>query len=327
LPDACNQLKENEMQPYEEGPFGSDANETTGTRPDRFLIAALIALLGIAGIAATYAFHEHSQVADLTAQASAAKNSTDQLQSQVNALNARLNAISAAPAPEVRPILPSNTDEASDVSPVPAIITAPTPSPSSPIAPTAKPAAPKHAAAKHPSASDKRYTQLKAQLDDQQKQLQQTQDAVAKNRADLEGSINTTKDELNGSIAKNHDELVLLEKRGERAYFEFDLSKSKQFQRVGPMSLSLRKTDTKHKSYDLAMLVDDNELSKKKVNLYEPVWIHLETGGQPVQIVVNRVDKDTVHGYVSAPKYKQSELATASAPSPATAATQPTPQK
>ena len=59
---------------------------------------------------------------------------------------------------------------------------------------------------------------------DQQKQLKETQDEVAKDRSDLEGSINSTRDDLNstrddlnGSIAKTHDELVALEKRGERA--------------------------------------------------------------------------------------------------------------
>jgi len=155
---------------------------------------------------------------------------------------------------------------------------------------------------------------LQAQLNEQQKQLKETQDAVAKNREDLEGSIHATRDELNGSIAKTHDELVALEKKGERSYFEFDLSKSKQFQRVGPVTLSLRKSDTKHKNYDLAMIVDDNELNKKKVNLYEPIWIHTENDSQPVQVVVNRVGKDMVHGYVSAPKYKPSELAAASSP-------------
>ena len=139
--------------------------------------------------------------------------------------------------------------------------------------------------------------------------MKETQDEVAKNRADLEGSISSTKDELNGSIAKTHEELVALEKRGERSYFEFDLSKSKQFQRFGPLTLSLRKADTKHKSYDLVMIVDDNELTKKRVNLYEPIWIHTESGAQPVQVVVNRIEKNIVHGYVSAPKYKASELA------------------
>jgi hypothetical protein len=58
------------------------------------------------------------------------------------------------------------------------------------------------------------------------------------------------------------------------------------------------------------MIVDDNHLNKKRVNLYEPIWIHTENDSQPVQIVVNRIEKNLVHGYVSAPKYKASELST-----------------
>jgi hypothetical protein len=72
--------------------------------------------------------------------------------------------------------------------------------------------------------------------------------------------------------------------------------------------LSLRKADTKHKSFDLAMIVDDNQLSKKKVNLYEPIWIHRTDDPQPVQVVINKIDRDRVSGYVSAPKYRNSEL-------------------
>ena len=136
---------------------------------------------------------------------------------------------------------------------------------------------------------------------------------MAQQGADLEGKVDSTRDELNGSIARTHDELVALEQQGERNYFEFDLLKAKRFQRLGPVYISLRKADAKHKTYDLAMIVDDNQLSKKHVNLYEPIWID---GGdsQQSQVVVNKIDKDHVHGYVSAPKYSQSaSLAPASA--------------
>jgi hypothetical protein len=177
----------------------------------------------------------------------------------------------------------------------------------------AKPAPAKHASTKRHAPVDKPYKQLQAQLADQQKQLKDTQEQVEKYRSDLEGNINATRDELNGSIARTHEELVALEKRGERNYFEFDLSKSKQFQRVGPLSLSLRKADTKHKSYDLAMIVDDNQLTKKQVNLYEPITIHTDNESQPVMVVVNRIDKNLVHGYISTPKYKPSELSSAAA--------------
>jgi hypothetical protein len=186
-------------------------------------------------------------------------------------------------------------------------------------------------AARRGTSADKRYKQLQSQLEDQQKQLKDTQDLVAKNRADLEGSLSSTKDELNGSIAKTHEELVALQKRGERNYFEFDLSKSKQFQRFGPLTLSLRHTDTKHMNYDLNMVVDDNQLSKKHVNLYEPIWIHTESEGQPVQVVVNKISKNFVHGYISAPKYRPSELATsasgAATLTPVSATTQADPNR
>jgi hypothetical protein len=143
---------------------------------------------------------------------------------------------------------------------------------------------------------DPRWNKLQTQIADQQKQIEGTRQDLGK-----------TRDDLSTSIARDHDELVVLEKRGERSYSEFQLDKSKQFQRIGSVRLSLRKADLKHKSFDLAMLVDDSELQKKKVNLYEPVWINL--AGEQLELVVNRITKDHVQGYVSAPKYKKSELA------------------
>jgi hypothetical protein len=247
------------------------------------------------------------------------------MQGQVNALTAKLNELTAAqssaqpPAASAPPSAEIASESASEMS-------TNAPEPRSTPAPSAKPApAKRHIAKRRAPAVDKKYEQLQSQLAEQEKQLKETQDEVAKDRSDLEGTINSTRDDLNGSIAKTHEELVALEKRGERSYFEFDLSKAKQFQRVGPITLSLRKADTKHKSYDLAMIVDDNELQKKKVNLYEPVWIHTETDSQPVQIVVNRIDKDAIHGYISAPKYKPSELAAAGSTSvtPVSAKTTP----
>jgi len=102
--------------------------------------------------------------------------------------------------------------------------------------------------------------------------------------------------------------MVALEKRGERNYYEFQLDKSKSFQRVGPISVSLRKVDVKRKHYNLAMLVNDFQLDKKNVNLYEPVWLTLSDRPQPVELVVNQVLRGHVQGYVSEPKYRKSQL-------------------
>lgn len=179
---------------------------------------------------------------------------------------------------------------------------------------------------------DPRFRQMQARLANQEKELSSTREDLNKTRDDLQGkldstrdelsgSLASTKDELNGSIGRTHDDVVALQKRGERNYYEFQLNKSKEFKRIGPLSLSLRKVNTKRKSYDLALFVDDNQMQKKSINLFEPIWINLDDRPQPVQLVVNQIGKDQIQGYISEPKYKKSELGdTASAVPPPAAA-------
>jgi hypothetical protein len=173
---------------------------------------------------------------------------------------------------------------------------------------------------------DQRWKRVESQLAEHQSQLKEqrerineTRDAVQATGSQLDGKINTTRDDLNRSIATTHDEVVQLQRRGERNIYEFDLSKSKQFQRVGPLSLSLRKADTKHGSYDMAVVVDDKSMTKEHVNLFEPVWIDLSGKSQPIQVVVNKIDKNRVRGYISEPRYKTTDLAGA----PSAGASQP----
>ena len=275
------------MEEYRE--VHENGSNTGGAQPsvNRWLVIVAVLLAVTAGVAFGYAYRQQLLVGHLTAQQTMANGTISDMQGQLSAVTAKLNDMTAAQAAAEAAAKARTQNNAQ----------------------TEKSAA-AHTGPRKNAAVDKRYKQLQAQLQDQQKQLKDTQDLVAKNREDLEGSLNSTRDDLNGSIAKTHEELVALAKRGERSYFEFDLGKSKQFQRLGPLTLSLRKADTKHKSYDLEMIVDDNQLTKKKVNLYEPIWIHTENESQPVQVVVNRVEKNLIHGYVSSPKYKASELAT-----------------
>lgn len=279
------------MEDYKEVNENGHQRAAASMGVNRWLIAAVVALLVVAGVAAGYGYRQQIMVGHLAAQESAANATINDLQGQLNTVTGKLNDLAAAQQAAANAAAKSASPQG------------------------AKTAAGARSAAKRGVPVDKRYKQLQAQLEAQQKQLKETQDLVAKNRTDLEGNLNSTRDELNGSIAKTHEELVALAKRGERSYFEFDLTKSKQFQRVGPLTLSLRKADTKHKSYDVHMIVDDNQLTKKNVNLYEPIWIHTENESQPVQVVVNRIEKNLVHGYISAPKYKASELAAVGAPS------------
>jgi hypothetical protein len=167
------------------------------------------------------------------------------------------------------------------------------------------------AAKKVVNKDDPRWKQVQAELAEHQKAIASTQQDLESTRSALQGNLDSTKAELSGSIAKTHAELVELERKGERSYFEFDMFKAKRFQRVGPIEVSLRKTNARHQFCDLHVIVNDRELVKKHVNVYEPVVFYTEQNGQPLQLVINSIGKNHMHGYVSSPKYQGSRMSAA----------------
>jgi multidrug efflux pump subunit AcrA (membrane-fusion protein) len=159
--------------------------------------------------------------------------------------------------------------------------------------------------------SDKRWKDVESKFDEQNQKLDAAgqridaaHQAISKTQQDLEAA----KGELSGSIARTHGELIVLQRKGERNYYEFDLNKSKQFQRTGPVSVELRKADTKHMYADLELMVEDARLQQKHVNVYQPIMFYPPDSATPMELVINQVTKNHIHGYVSAPKYRQSEL-------------------
>lgn len=160
------------------------------------------------------------------------------------------------------------------------------------------------AASERRRVDDPRWKKMQGQLDEQGKQIEFT-------RKDL----TDTRTQLQNSIATTHDQLVVLERKGERSYYEFDLDKSGEFHREGPVGVRLRKANAKHAYADLEMMVDDFKLSKKHVNLYEPVMLYAGKSKVPVEVVINDISKDHVHGYVSGPKYNSEDLEAMAGPS------------
>ena len=163
-----------------------------------------------------------------------------------------------------------------------------------PVAPPA-PRRPAHrAVAKRPPVEDPRWNQIQQQLGEQQKALAESKQQIAETqanlqqaRSELEGNLQSARNELGGSIARTHEELVALQKKGERNYYEFNIGKSKAYHHNGPISISLRKVNDKHEYCDLDMLVNDTGISKKHVNLYESVTFYPEGYLQPVELVIN----------------------------------------
>jgi len=269
------------MDYYEDEPHRtfSRPEESRGSISGR-AVAYIAPVLVAGAMLGGYAFHEHRVAQNLVAENQQTGSQLATTRSQVDDLTAKVNALAAQAAQ-------AQAQAQAAPAPNPAI---------------------RHMTAAHHSSQPSRIQKMQAQLDAQNKAIEDTQSQIASTQGDL----NNTRTELTGSIARTHDELVLLEKKGERNYYEFDIDKSKQFQHNGPFGVRLRKANTKHQYADLELMVDDRNLSQKHVNLYQPVMFYTPDNPQPVELVINKITKDHIHGYVSAPRYRQSELASMS---------------
>src|ERR1700674_1670664 len=133
------------------------------------------------------------------------------------------------------------------------------------------------------------------------------------------GDINATKQDLeatkakltstvgdlgvqSGLIARNQEELDQLKRSGERNIFELHLTRSKTPTHVGPIQVTLTKTDPNKFKYPLMVVRDKKPVEKKDKTAEEPVQFYIKGASPPYEIVVFHVTKDKVNGYLSTPK-------------------------
>jgi DNA repair exonuclease SbcCD ATPase subunit len=105
-----------------------------------------------------------------------------------------------------------------------------------------------------------------------------------------------------GLIATNAQELAALRALGERNYVEFTLNKGREPQKVGGVMIQVKKVDTKRNKFTLDLVADDKRIEKRDRTVNEPIQFYSSGARQPYEIVVNRVGKDQIAGYLSAPK-------------------------
>jgi chromosome segregation ATPase len=166
------------------------------------------------------------------------------------------------------------------------------------------------------AAYDKKLSGLESNVNTQLASKASTDD-VTKLNGDVSGvknDLDETKGKLDratgdmgvmsGLIARNHDDLEELKRKGDRNSYEFTVQKSKTPQRVGPVQMSLNKTDQKKSKYTMTVLADDKSIEKKDKTAGEPVQFYVK-GAQhyaPYEIVVFDVGKNQITGYLSTPK-------------------------
>jgi chromosome segregation ATPase len=108
--------------------------------------------------------------------------------------------------------------------------------------------------------------------------------------------------EISGQVSDNRSEIASLRKMTERDRVRFQLSKSKQMQRVADIQLRLRDTDAKRNKFTIEILADDKTFVKKDRQVAEPVMFYMGDTAQPYELVITKMEKDGVSGYLARPK-------------------------
>jgi uncharacterized protein (DUF2141 family) len=134
-------------------------------------------------------------------------------------------------------------------------------------------------------------------------------------RTDLDTTQNDLKmarSEMGTLIARNHDEIDQLRRLGERDYVEFTIAGKNKPQKVGNVTVELKGVNEKKGQYSVSMTTEDRSLLKKNRTMNEPIFFYLSGTKIPEELVINKVGKDTVSGYVSIPKANATSSTTSS---------------
>jgi len=124
-------------------------------------------------------------------------------------------------------------------------------------------------------------------------------------RTDLDTTredLKMAKSEMGTLIARNHDEIDQLRRLGERDYTEFTITGKNRPQKVANVTVELKGVNEKRNQFNLAMVVEDKRFEKKNRAANEPIFFYTTGTHIPEEIVINKIGKDTISGYVSVPK-------------------------
>jgi chromosome segregation ATPase len=124
-------------------------------------------------------------------------------------------------------------------------------------------------------------------------------------RTDLDTTredLKMAKSEMGTLIARNHDEIDQLRRLGERDYVEFTIAGRNKPQKVSNVTVELKGVNDKRNQFSVALTVEDKRFEKRNRAMNEPIFFYTSGTHIPEEIVINKIGKNTISGYVSIPK-------------------------
>ena len=120
------------------------------------------------------------------------------------------------------------------------------------------------------------------------------------NRAGLAGSKRRL-DRLDRDLDATGERLSQLSRSLERERIEFELQEKGGFIKVFDVHLNLRDANARKQRFDLDIYVGRNRIRKKHQYANEPVYFFVEGVEKPYEVVITRIVRNQVAGYLTVP--------------------------
>src|SRR5260370_39953580 len=123
--------------------------------------------------------------------------------------------------------------------------------------------------------------------------------------------LKMARSEIGTLIARNHDEIDQLRRLGERDYVEFTIARRGKPEKVGNVTVELKGVNEKHNQFSAAVTVEDRRFEKKNHAMNQPIFFYLSGTPNPEEIVINKIGRNSISGYLSIPKANSQTAAAA----------------
>jgi len=149
---------------------------------------------------------------------------------------------------------------------------------------------------------------LKEKLDETGNQVASVQGDVSRldsRTQEHQAAISQNREEISGVRAaanQNATDIGDIRRSLEREYYNFELQEGSGYMKVFDIALSLKDTNATKRQFDMYVMANSKVIQKKDQPINVPILFYLEGKTKPYEVVVTRVDKKMVVGYLSVPK-------------------------
>ncbi len=144
-------------------------------------------------------------------------------------------------------------------------------------------------------------SQVNSRIDETDGSVSELRDVSEANQAGITANSDSL-GTLRTTVDGNTETITGVKRSLDRDYYNFELQRTGGSMKVFNVALQLKGTDFKKQRYHVEIVADGRRINKKRVHINEPIFFYVEGMKKPYEVLVNRVDKKFVVGYLSVPK-------------------------